>query len=182
MTGGHYDPNLACGYVSNDCKALNRTVADYSCTPSKYKEGRHESCQIGDLSGKFDLAKGPLVFSQSSLLRDYQPPYPSNFLSENKFKNMWSSIVFHCSDDVRLVCAKFKLVTDTAQSACPFPPSSSSVIQGLEKKVKRGNTNLVVLGVAMFTFFIIYTIVIALVWWRQYNIRKKLADSDFITL
>lgn len=181
MTGGHYDPNLACGYESKYCTALDRPIANYSCTPAKYKDGRLESCQIGDLSGKFDLAKGPIVFSQS-LLRDYQPPYASNFLAPNKNKDVWSSIVFHCSDEKRLVCAKFKLITDTTQSLCSFPPSSTSVIQTLQSKVKRGNTNLIVLGVAMFAFFIIYTTVIALVWWRQSNIRKKLADSDFITL
>ena len=181
MTGGHYDPNLACGYDSNRCNALNRTAVT-SCTPSKYAEGKFELCQIGDLSGKFDLAKGTTVFSQTSVLRDFQPPYPSDFLVANGFKDMWSSIVFHCSDDARLVCAKFKLVTHDAPSLCSFPPTSASYIETLEGKVKKGSKNLVVLGVAMFAFIVVYTIVIVLVWWRQMNIRKKLADSDFITL
>lgn len=125
-TGGHYDPNLACGYSSGLCSSLNRTSAvAYDCNHVNYDAGLYALCQVGDLSGKFGTIFGSnSIFKQSSVIYDEQPPYLSNYLSSNKLSTMWSSIVFHCSDNARLVCAKFKLIPIGQSSACSFPTVS----------------------------------------------------------
>lgn len=62
VTGGHYDPNLACSASSQDasglCIALNRTSAfgyTYNCTSAAYVAGTYSHCEVGDLSGKFGI-------------------------------------------------------------------------------------------------------------------------------
>ena len=122
-TGGHYDPNLACGYSSSSCLALNRSsAARYDCNHENYDAGEYALCQIGDLSGKFGTIYGSnSIFTQSSVLYDVQPPYVSNYLQSNKLSTMWSSIVFHCADNARLVCAKFELIPTGQSSICTFP-------------------------------------------------------------
>ena len=133
-TGGHYDPNLACGYSSSSCLALNRSsAAMYECNHDNYDAGLYALCQIGDLSGKFGTIYGSnSLFTQSSVLYDVQPPYVSNYLQSNKLSSMWSSIVFHCADNARLVCAKFELITPGQSSICTFPAISDYVELKLE--------------------------------------------------
>jgi len=62
VTGGHYDPNLACSASSQDasglCVALNRTSAlgyTYNCTSAGFAAGIVSHCEVGDLSGKFGI-------------------------------------------------------------------------------------------------------------------------------
>ena len=126
-TGGHYDPNLACGYSSASCELLNRTSpSSYKCNHEDYMNGKYQFCQIGDLSGKFGKAmptSSDLVF-QESLLIDYRPPYISNYLQDDSISSMWSSIVFHCSDNTRLLCAKFKVVSGVHWGNCILPDTN----------------------------------------------------------
>ena len=124
QAAGHYDPNLACGYTSTECTQLGRqSAAAYNCTPAVYSAGQYSQCQIGDLSGKFGKTYGTNnVFTQSATIPyDVQPPYPANFLAANAISTAWSSVVFHCSDNTRLVCAKLLLVASGAPSVCSFP-------------------------------------------------------------
>lgn len=126
-TGGHYDPNLACGYSSTACELLNRSSSSsYKCNHEDYMNGKYQFCQIGDLSGKFGKAmptSSDLVF-QESLLIDYSPPYISNYLQDDSISSMWSSIVFHCSDNTRLLCAKFKVVSGVHWGNCILPDTN----------------------------------------------------------
>ena len=124
QAAGHYDPNLACGYTSTKCTILGRqSAATYNCTPAVYNAGQYSQCQVGDLSGKFGKTYGiNNVFTQpASIPYDVQPSYPANFLAANAISTAWSSVVFHCSDNTRLVCAKFQLVASGSPSVCSFP-------------------------------------------------------------
>lgn len=126
-TGGHYDPNLACGYTSEACALLNRTSASsYKCNKEDYMAGKYQFCQIGDLSGKFGMAtptSSGLVFEELMLV-DYRPPYLSNYLQDDSISSMWSSVVFHCSDNTRLVCAKFQMVSGGRWGSCILPDTN----------------------------------------------------------
>jgi hypothetical protein len=118
---------LACGYGSTSCGLLLRTEASaYECNPTNYDLGEYALCQIGDLSGKFgnafpDVVNGN-IFTQSTVLTDYQPPIAANHLQSNGIAELWSSVVFHSSTG-RLVCAKFELIADSdcETSICHFP-------------------------------------------------------------
>jgi hypothetical protein len=127
---------LACGYTSPGCTLLERTSATaYVCNPTNYGLGEYALCQIGDLSGKFgnvfpDEVNGK-IFTQSTVLTDYQPPIAANHLQGNGIAEIWSSVVFHSSTGGRLVCAKFVLIADGEMSLCQFPE-----LNALEKKPK----------------------------------------------
>lgn len=130
VTGGQYDPNLACGYNSLPCAVLNRTISGYNCNSSNYRRGNYGQCRVGDISGKFGTAlpSQPNVFLRESSFQDYQPPYISDYAHSNKLTGMWSSVVFRCLDNTRLVCAKLNIVHTGSSSVCPFSsPSNQSI-------------------------------------------------------
>jgi len=132
--GGHFDPYLACSsssqyqnspitYPGPLCKAINRATPNYTypCTTTSFsEEGNLQSCEVGDLSGKFGLvynsSVSPLIFKSSSLFSD--PLGPSNYtyggvdISQQivtEYTSVWSSIVFHCNDppaNTKLFCSQ----------------------------------------------------------------------------
>ena len=124
ITGGHYDPNLACSASSQDaagkCVALERTSDlgySYNCSSSVYNAGIYAQCEVGDLSGKFGIvypSPNYRFVQPFSAHTDYQPPYVSNYLKNDAVAQMFSSIVFHCVDSskTRLVCAKLEEIDD----------------------------------------------------------------------
>uniref|UniRef100_A0A7S4DBL7 Superoxide dismutase copper/zinc binding domain-containing protein n=1 Tax=Heterosigma akashiwo TaxID=2829 RepID=A0A7S4DBL7_HETAK len=117
-TGGHYDPNLACGGASQDagglCGQLNRTSTSYTCNSEQYSAGNYSICEVGDLSGKFgkvypsDDDDDIFQFNLDEEIIDPLAPYPINYNSELGFSKPWTSIVWHCSSGDRLICAKFQ--------------------------------------------------------------------------
>jgi len=94
-TGGHYDPQFACGAASNN----NIACTKLDITPT--------FCEVGDLScikGGFFFPEDPAAEFEapSSLLRDY---YFKDSI------NTWSSVVFHCGENQRrMFCSKLELV------------------------------------------------------------------------
>ena len=124
-TGLHYDPYLACGYLSSDCTALKRnTTKGYTCTPPIYNSGQYAKCQVGDTSGKFGnaVATSGLKFEQLSPLYDYHPPVAANYLVGTSRTSTFSSVVFHCpGTNARLLCAKLNLIPAGQSSVCSFP-------------------------------------------------------------
>ena len=132
ITGGHYDPYLACSSSSQsaagNCTLLGRTLAlgySYSC---KYSSGHYETCELGDLSGKFGNAMpastSNLVFSGSDY--DVAAPIAANYFNGTSRLSPypWNSIVFHCpADNTRLFCAD--LVEQTYASDDDTSSSSS---------------------------------------------------------
>ena len=122
ITGGHYDPNLACGKASQAastlCPLIGRTPSMYSCNPILYNTGEFAQCEVGDLSGKFGVAfgtgPGGMTFSfnypqLASAPIDYTPPYVYNFNKADSISNQWASIVFHCAaDGSRQICSKLQ--------------------------------------------------------------------------
>lgn len=118
FTGGHFDPNLACSASSQNigglCVDIGRTSSStpsytYACS-GKYDTGNYAYCEVGDLSGKFGLAKpssDATTFEQTTNLVDYMPPYLANYGSADAMTYPWHSIVFHCkTGGTRLFCAK----------------------------------------------------------------------------
>lgn len=187
--GGHYDPNLACGYSSINCNHLGRgTAAAYNCTPAAYNAGQYSFCQIGDLSGKFGIAMpnvGTKVFQHSTTLSiDYQPPYVTNFMSTKANSTMWSSVVFHCnapsslsfpgsSVGARVVCAKYASVPVGTSSVCSFPQTAAAVSAAtLSDTTNNLNYNksvlakstiaVIILAILTFVFLIISIVLTAL--------------------
>ena len=123
-TGGHYDPNLACGpasqQASTSCTSLGRTPTSnpsyiYGCNPTSYNQGQYALCEVGDLSGKFGNAVpvNKVADTGQTPYWDPQAPYSYNYITDgpNGLTTMWSSIVFHAKGGERLLCAK--LVLDT---------------------------------------------------------------------
>lgn len=167
-TGLHYDPNLACGYTSASCTLLGRTsAASYNCTPASNAAGQYSQCQIGDLSGKFGIAKptGSLLYQQLTPLYDYQPPYVANYLKAGSAgSSMFSSIVFHCNNAAasRLICAKFQLVPAGQSSVCPFPATTADAMATLSSDlsynkavVSKAVIAIIVLAVFLFVSLLI---------------------------
>jgi hypothetical protein len=171
VTALHYDPNLACGYVSDDCNQLNRLENTYNCTPAVYNAGLYAQCQIGDLSGKFGIVK-PVngIIQQLSPLLDYQPPYAANHLVGTRRSQFFSSVVFHCQkDNTKLICAKLQLVPAGQSSICPFPQTRTEVMARLSSDlagvssdldtsksvVKKNEIAIIILAVAVFCLFFI---------------------------
>lgn len=125
-TGGHYDPNLACSTSSQDvselCLDINRTLSQeyiYGCSTTVYADGEYALCEVGDLTNKFGISypSTGYIFSSSSALIDFQPPYAANYLTEDQISRQWASIVFHCpADSSRLVCAKLYPVSSSSSS------------------------------------------------------------------
>lgn len=130
VTGGQYDPNLACGYNSISCTVLNRTISGYNCNSSNYRRGNYGLCRVGDISGKFGAAlpSQPNVFFRESSIQDYQPPYTSDYAHSNKLTGMWSSVVFRCLDNTLVLCAKLNIVHTGSSSVCPFSSPSNQTI------------------------------------------------------
>lgn len=152
FTGGQYDPNLACGYNSSLCAVLNRTISDYNCSSSIYQRGNYGQCRVGDITGKFGAAlpSRPNVFLRESAfqLQDYQPPYISDYAHSNKLTGMWSSIVFRCMDNTRLVCAKLNIVHTGSSSVCPFASPSNQSIKYTSLKCVGRRESLTVLSLS----------------------------------
>ena len=111
FTGGHYDPNFACGpasaYASSMCSTMGRSTSDYNCLATGFGSGNFSSCELGDLSGKFGYAmpNNDLVIATSTL-HDPTGPYVANY--DDNTDDAWYSIVWHCkgSNDARFLCAK----------------------------------------------------------------------------
>ena len=120
-TSGHYDPSLACGPKSQSastlCPGINRTSSQgytYSCSSSNYALGYYDSCEQGDLSGKFGKAyestSGNLQFNSNGVYTDNNPPYMSNLNNPDELTNQWASVVFHCGNGDRLICTKMNQI------------------------------------------------------------------------
>jgi len=142
ISGGHFDPNLACSgssqYASSLCMDLSRTSTagyTYTCNTTLYNSGQNSYCEVGDIAGK-SASNGviqpnsatDLTFSLAEFV-DYQPPYNYNYLKNDPNAIMWASFVFHCavSGDPRLVCGKFSMTDLTAcANAMAFTDDSYS--------------------------------------------------------
>jgi len=139
-TGGHYDPNLACGTASQSattlCSTLGRTVSNgytYSCTANNYQKGQFGLCEVGDLSGKFGKLTYPppnnvATRTGSNIYSDPSAAYVEDYLVANaghtptptpngmNITLPWSSVVWHASNGPeRVLCAQF--VEDTTNSS-----------------------------------------------------------------
>eukprot|EP01041_Mallomonas_annulata_P008435 gene8435-17394_t len=137
FTGGHYDPNLACGKSSEDsnnlCANINRTSSQgysYACNPWDFVDGDYGTCEVGDLSGKFGRiypeSYDSKIFTSNITQSDYLPPYRNSFESTMGVLKPWSSIVFHCnSNNKRLVCGQF-LISNTSECVTIESSDSSS--------------------------------------------------------
>lgn len=170
--GPHYDPNLACGFTSASCTLLGRTSASsYNCTPATNSAGQYSQCHVGDLSGKFGIAKlaGGLLYQQLTPLNDYQPPYVANYLkASSASSDMFSSIVFHCNaGGARLVCAKFQHVPAGQSSVCPFPATTADVMAALSSDlsynkavVNKAEIAIIILAVFLFVSLILVGIAV----------------------
>ena len=144
FTGGHYDPNLACGGASQGqgagglCQAIDRSSPQYtySCDCSS---GDYSTCEVGDFAGKFGKAMetgaGSMIFSKQDMA-DVVPPYDFNYLTASEpTSNQWASIVFHCADGTsnngaRLVCAKFVPYSSVDDPTCGSAPDLSDTCLG----------------------------------------------------
>ena len=124
-TGGHYDPTLACSGASQNLTACNRLSRFGSVYDCQYLTKPY-TCEVGDLSGKFGSLpyNENLLFTSSTFLIDNYPPYPEAYLvNDLPFWTMWASVVFHCSNGNRLLCAKFQT---TESTSCKFPSTTSN--------------------------------------------------------
>eukprot|EP00122_Pirum_gemmata_P007745 Pgem_evm1s7122 len=84
ITGGHYDPTLACGPATDErqsCDLLNRTNADYNCNPESFKKDQF-ACEVGDLSGKFGQFVIPYTepkwfkyYQEKCIKKEYEDSY-----------------------------------------------------------------------------------------------------------
>lgn len=117
-TGGHYDPNYACGsasqYYTTTCASMGRVPASgytYGCNKDTFQSGDFAVCEVGDLSGKFGyFSANSNKLMTSGFLQDPQAPYAVNYNNDAGASEKWLSIVFHCVDDsnARFMCAKFQ--------------------------------------------------------------------------
>jgi hypothetical protein len=127
-TGGHYDPNFACGGASqyasdivtgttSYCSAIKRTSSDgytYPCNTTNFESsGRFSVCEVGDLSGKFGSVtpNNNIIQASPVHLMDPLAPYTVNLGSADTTSTQWNSVVFHCSNGTRLFCAKLEVDT-----------------------------------------------------------------------
>lgn len=116
VLGAAYDPYFGCrvGSASPACVLLKRTAPDlytYTCNPATYSQGLYSACDVGDISGKFGLAKPSLVpsppgalvpintFESNGVLTDYAPPIEAQYLQQSVYGNMWASVLFRCVFD-----------------------------------------------------------------------------------
>ena len=149
VTGGHYDPNLACSASSEEasglCTTLSRTSTlgyTYNCSTSVYNAGIYGQCEVGDLSGKFGIVypTSNYRFVQPFAAHtDYQPPYIYNYLKNDNVAKMFSSIVFHCVDSskTRLVCALLEEMEDGGVCGTPSTTGEfKKVASAAEKPLK----------------------------------------------
>lgn len=137
-TGGHYDPDLACGPASQSsktlCGDLKRTatsdpVYTYSCAAAAFQAGSFGLCEIGDLSGKFGKIAYPppnnvATLTGSSIYIDPTAPYVQDFkvaragVTPGPGADVtlpWNSIVWHATSGERILCAQF--VEDTLNNS-----------------------------------------------------------------
>jgi len=138
-TGGHYDPNLACGPASETaatlCSTLSRTAPlgyTYSCASAAFQGGHFGLCEVGDLSGKFGTIAYPppnnvATRTGSSIYTDPTAAYAKDYLVANaghtptptpnglNITLPWSSIVWHASSSQRILCAVF--IEDTLNNS-----------------------------------------------------------------
>ena len=184
-TGYHYDPNFACSKPTQICEALNRTSSksyEYACNPTSYSEGYYGLCEVGDLSGKFGMANqrvspfptGSIRFKRDTFHVDNQPPYLSNYNQDTPISTKWSSIVFHCGVDKKpLVCARFKVVSETESSVCNFPTLTQLYYSGNQfgtRTLGGEATALVIISV----FFILYVLVTSILFCKyRYCSRRN---------
>lgn len=200
VTGGHFDPNLACSSSSQQsatsCKMLGRNNTNYACTSQNFQQGQFSFCEVGDLSGKFGLALPAsgtnLAYSSNGNFADPLPPYGVNYEATTMNKdgqlvsNMWSSVVFHCmtssTTDSRLLCAK--LQTDTSkctQQGAVFPSAApgTSFTSSSPSSATTGLASTTVAGavVGIIAFFIIFIIVFILSLQISPTIRSYFLDS-----
>eukprot|EP01036_Dinobryon_divergens_P028961 gene28961-37999_t len=144
FTGGHYDPNFACGPASQSiatiCPLLNRTKTAQYTYNCNYKGGDYSSCEVGDISGKIGSLQPTVpngrVFTLP-LFIDFQPAYVFSYNKKVVTSLPWQSIVFHCPNaaGTRLVCAQFSpKELGACQSAfdtfkhCPLPTAAPTVL------------------------------------------------------
>ena len=81
-----------------------------------------ETCQIGDLSGKYGSIN-------STAGEHYKDKYTDDYLSTTPgdpafFGNL--SFVVHAADDTRLNCGNFHLVSPSTQTPAPTPSTTTS--------------------------------------------------------
>ena len=173
VTGGHYDPFLACSTssqsVAGNCTLLGRTVSagySYSC---KYSSGHYETCELGDLSGKFGYATpvsaSDLTFSGSEY--DVAAPIAANYYNGTSRISQypWNSIVFHCPQtNTRLFCAN--LVEQTYSGDDDNDSSTSSSSKYSDKEV----TGFII---AMSIFIVLFVVLLAQYVFTCAAARKK---------
>jgi len=175
ITGGHYDPYIACAtasqYYTTDCVDLGRVPASgytYTCTPSLYNNGNYSSCEVGDLSGKFGVVNDTdtSVVYESGTLTDYFPPLVNNFKNDITNANMWSSIVFHCGNAAapRLLCADFSRTTTDA-CADAFSSFSSDSDDSSSDGLSTGS----IIAIAVCCFFggFLLTLIISCLYFKK---------------
>lgn len=183
ITGGHYDPYIACStasqYFTTECVDLGRVPASgytYSCTPSLYNNGNYSFCEVGDLSGKFGSINdtGTSLVYESGTLTDYFPPLISNYKYDMTNADMWSSIVFHCGNAAapRLLCADFSMTTTDA-CADAFSSFSSDSDDSSSDGLSVGKV--VVIAVCCFIVGVLLTIGSAYMYFKS---RKSALSSS----
>jgi hypothetical protein len=184
FTGGHFDPNLACGPSSQDagnkCVDLGRTSTStppyiYSCNTTNYQKGRYAYCELGDIAGKFGRAfanTGTRIFEHLAPLEDFQPPYVANYKQGDALSYQWQSIVFHCGQtNDRLVCAEFLMTDDDEE--CGTSTNSNSNDDNNDPWSTGGWNSLSKLLVGLSVGIVVIGVVAGVVIWR-----KKSKDED----
>eukprot|EP00122_Pirum_gemmata_P014361 Pgem_evm1s13388 len=92
ITGNHYDPTLQCGsasqHIKTHCSNIGRNGSSYKCNSASYKAKPYQSCEVGDLSGKYGLLKA----NENNKL------YIKGFdnYGDKHCNLVGKSIVFHC--------------------------------------------------------------------------------------
>jgi len=142
--GGHYDPNLACGPSSQYQKAPTAKVCSkiyrassygykYSCNATTFgyqnpSGGYYDSCEIGDLSGKFGNVNVTNNVISKSYLADPLPPMVSDYMKASGATNYtmpFASVVFHCNDGssppTAVLCAKLFNSASSCSNQGPSP-------------------------------------------------------------
>jgi len=183
-TGGHYDPNLACGskseYANTKCPLISRdddTVYTYACTSDAYSAGQYALCEVGDLAGKFGVvyeeSDGTAYFNQSVALEDYTPPYEYNFETSDSVSGQWASVVIHCAaDGSRIACGKLSMQSD---ETCPQSDVVTSDDDNDDAVLSDEDIALIVMGVVLVFILILLIVFIFLYYQRPWDTRNQYA-------